>query len=1156
MMKERLHETATGPLRGAARGPCATPSKPSPATPVPCHAPGLPAAAPGGLQGGAAGGSGSGAVAGPAEGGTGLVLPAACGAARGQSSPERVGGGHDGRGPEPATPQALAAATTPTGPGSLSAAVPGVAGAPVGVPAARIAVHSTESAAAAGGLGSAAAQPDATAPAGSAAGSLSGGAPKRGAGTDLAAVPELRPGQGQGWGGNLRAAGGSPKTSRTATLGEITPPLRKFPRIHSPMVPPARERATAVAAEAKEAGAQPLLGQFGAEPSVEDVPGEMVPPARQHAAMGTSKQGLPCQPGAQAPVEGMHSDAPLPKRHSVVEAAAEGVVGRIMLPERQSAAGAAAAVGAEGAGASRDDMPLQSRREILPAGQPRAEPAAASAVEAPVGPKEGAPTELEAAQAAAVEQQGSAADSGALQGPSVGFEQPPAGRSGSAADEAARAAPGAGVVPGSEDPVGFHSGAGACADRADGRAAPGSGFGGWKRGQQGVQPAEAGMTPRTQVHPAPQPASSGPRRELRPGGSTAGRPSGIPGAPGVVGCAPPMGPGGAPGGAAVQPSIGGACGQRPGREPGSAGACSAPGGREARISCARSAPHVRGTARMGTHGALGGRGAVPMSTRRALGGRESAAPAGWHERALDGGFDPRFGPDARAGLPGGGRPCREACVPQAGSAPCMAGGPNPGQNPITGFNSRAWAHTRGGALQSGHQGRALGSTPGPRDPAPACRWPAGQHRPGTAPGHASYNRAEECPGGLAPCWDPGAAAAGAGQRGGAPVTFAEAQTDFSEQLPGPPPCQQLRQHSAPAGWRPWAHPGVQGRAQAHPPVATSRPGAAGARRTRTEHEGPYPGPGPVPHSGWMCPTPAAQLEQALSTERGAARWGHPEVGMPRAPCKRRDGAAPGAPVVPKQLMHSRSGSSQPAACRVPAMDPHPAGHAAVTRRSSGACQAEAHALEKPATRALPEERAGIRAPPDASVSAAPVTPARNARRVRREAPGADVAAPAAQATPAHGAKRVCSRAGRACVPAAAAGAAAAHQAGRSSFGAGRAGMAGAGAHARGAQEVRRACVKPHDAGRARVAVDATPGPRAKRKCSRPEAPGPCAGTGQNSRRAADVGGAACGHGRELDQAGQPDEAPPSVSPTIARLVEQVLLRIWLAEEPGQLICCI
>ena len=1181
MMKERLHDTATGPLRGGARGPSATPSEPSPASPAPCQAPGLPGAAPGGLQGGAAGSGGSTAAAGPAEGGTELVMPAACGAARGKSSPEHAAGGRDGGQREPAAPQALADAAMPIGLGSPSAAVPGAAGAPVGVPAVRAATPGMVSAAAAGGQESAAAQ--AGAAAGSAAGSLSRGSRKADANVQPAAVPGLRPEQGQGWGGNLRAADGSPKTSRTAALGEIAPPLRKFPRVRSPTVPPACERAPAAAAEAMEASAQQLLVQPGAQTSVEgvrgdvvspphqhafvetaeamearaqpvaqasveEVPGKMVPPARPHAAMGTSEQGLPSQPGAQAAAEGEHGDVALPKHHSAAEAAVGDMTCHVTLPERQSGDGAAAAVSAVGAEASLDDMPFQIRREMLPAGQPRTKPAAASAVTALVGQEEGARTESAAAQAAAVEQQGSAADPGGLPGPSAGFEQPPAGRSDSAADlsdPAARAAPGAGVVPGSGSPVGFSSGAG-----ADRRAAPGSGFGacsGWKQGQQGVWLAEAGATPHMQVSLAPQPTSTGLRRESRAGGSTAGRPCGNSGAPGVVGCAPSMGQVGAPGGAAVQPSIGGACGQRPGREPGTAGAGSTPGSRAAPNSGAHSAPPVRGTAYAGTRGALETGRAVLTGTQRVFGGRECAAPAGWHD--LNGGCGPRSGPDARAGFPGGGGPRCGVRMPRAGSAPCTAGGPNPGYNPMTGFYSRAWPHPGGGAPQCAPQGRAHGSMQNPQGLRPACHWPVGQHRPGSAPGDAFCSHVEECPGGLAACQDADSAAAGAGRRGGAPVTIAEADVGVSEHFPGPPPSRQLRQQSAPVGGRPRAHPGAQGRAKARPPAAHSRLGATGAGRTRTEHEGPYPGPGPVPYSSWMCPPPAAQLEQVLPAERGAACWGQKEVGVPRASCKRWDEAAPGAPVVPKQLMHSRSGSRQPAVSRVLAMGPHPAGHAAATRRNDGACQGDARALEKPTMRAFPAERARLRAPPDAGISAAAVAPA---RRARRGAPGADMATPPAQAPAAHGAKRVCSRAGGGGVPAAAADVAAAHQARPSSFRAGRAGLAAAAGQAPRAQEAKRACVKPQDAGRARVAVDATSVPRAKRACSRPEAAGPSASPWQNSRRAVGVGGAACGHGRELDQAGEPDEAPPDVSPTIARLVEQVLYWISLAGESGQL----
>ena len=1127
MMKERLHDTATGPLRGAARGPCATPSEPSPATLAPCQAPGLPVAAPGGLQGGAAGSSGSGAAAVPADGNTEMLAPGACGAARGQSSPEHASGGRGGKAPEPAAPQALAGAAAPVEVVPPSGAVPGAAGAP----AARAAMHGTESALAAGGQSSEAAQPDATA--GSAAGSLSGGAPEGSASLNLAAVPGLGIGQGQGWGGNLRAAGGSPKTSRAATLGENAPPLRKSPRMCSPMVPPACERAPAAAAEAKEAGAQQVLDWPGAQASQKGMPGNVLPPARQHAAMGISEQGLPCQPGAQA--------------------AAEGTVGRLMLPERPSAAGAAAAVGAVRAGASRDGTPLQSRGEMLPAGQSRAEPAAASAVEEPVRQEEGLPIGSEAAQAAAVEWQGPV---GGLQGPSAGFEQPLAGRSVSAADVAARAAPGSTVVLGTEDPVGFHTGA---RDRADRRAAPGSSFdacSGWKQGQQGPRPAEAGATPYAQVHPAPRQRPTAPTglgHDLRPGGSIAGRSSGIPIASGVVGCAPSMGPGGAPARAAVPQSIGGASGQRSGREAGTAGAGSPPGGRGASYFGARSAPNARGPAYMGTQGAPGGRSTVVMGTRRAVGGRECAAPAGAHDGALDGGFSPRFGPYARARFPGGARTRCEVRVPRAGSAPCTAGGPNPGQNPIANVYSRTWPHPRGSASQCALQGRAHGTPQGLR---PACRCPAGQHRPSTAPGDAFYSHVDQCPGGLAAC--PGVMAAGAGRRGGAPGTFAEVDAALSKQLPGPPPIQQLRQHSAPVGGRPQAKPGVQGRAQARPPAAYSRSGVAGAARTRMGHEGPYPRPGPVPHSGWMCPPPAAQLEQVLLAEREAARWGQQEAGMPRAPCERRDGAAPGAPVLPKPQLHSRSGSSQPAGCRVPAMGPRPVGHAAA-RRSGGTCMAEADALERPATPALTAERAGITAPPDAGMTAAAVTPFQNERRTRRGARGADMAAPPAQALPVRGAKRVCSRTGGSGVPAAAAGAADAHQAGRCSFRADRAGTGGALGHAPRAREAGRARVSPHDAGVAKVAMHTLPVPRAKRACSRPEAPGPRASTGQNSTRAAGVGGAApgaCGHGRELDQAGEPDQAPPGVSPTIARLVEQVLLRISLAEEPGQLIHCI
>ena len=1160
MMKERLHDTATGPLRGAARGPCTTPSEPSPATPAPCHAPASAAAAPRGAHGGAAGSSGSGTVAGPGEGDTELVLPAARGAAGGQSSPEHAGGG----GREPAAPHVLGAATlAPTGVASPSAAVPGAAGAPAGVAAARAATHGTGGAAAVGGQDSAAAQ--AGAGAALAAGSPSAGSRK--------AAPDVQPaaGPGQGWGGNLRAAGGLPKTSRTATLGEIAPPLRKFPRVRSPTVPPARQRAPAAAAQAVEAVAHSLLGQFGAQASVEDVPNEMVPPAyegapaaaaeasgasaqqllgqpgalapeegvsgdaglaaRQHAATGAAAdtvagaQPLLGQVGAQAAAEGVPGDVVLPKRQRVVEAAVKDLTGLAMLPECQGGAGAAAAVGAVGAEGSLEDTSLlsrreQCRREMPPAGQPQAEPAAASTVEAPVRQEEGAPTESEAAQAAAVEQQGSASAQGGVQGPSAGLEPPPAGRSGSAPGLAARAAPGAGVVPGSGDLVGFSTGAG-----AGGRAAPGSGFdacSGRKQGQQGLRPAKAeeaqrGMSPHMQVHLAPHPAPIRLRRDLPPGGSMAGRPSGAPGAPGVLGCAPPMGPGGARRGAAVQPSSGGACGQRSGREPGTVGAGSAPGNREGSFSGAHSAPRVRGTAYSGTHGALGSRRAAPTGTQSALGGRGCAAPAGWH--GLNGGCCPRLGPDSRAGLPRGGRPRCEARMPGAGSAPCTAGGPNPGQNPTTHFNSRAWPHPQGVAPQCAVQGRAPGSTPGAQDSAPARRRPAGQHRPGTAPGDAFYNLAEERHGGLAACRDPGAAAAGAERRG----------IYVSEQLPGPPPSQQLRRHSAPAGGRPRAHPGVQGHAQARPPVAYSRPGTTGAPRTQTEHEGQYPGPGPGPHSGWTRPPPAAQLEQALPTERGAAHRGHQEVGMPRVPCERRDWAAPGAPAVPKQPLHSRSGSQlQSAVCRVPAMEPNPVGHAAATRRSGGACQAEAHAREKPVTRALPAKREGmLMAAPEAGSGA----------------PGADMAAPPAHAPPDNAAKHICSRAGGKGVPAAAVGAAAAPQAGRSSLRAGRAGTAAAAGHALRAQEVKRARVQPHDAGAARVAMGAMPGPRAKRACSRSEAAGSGASPWQNSRRAAGVRGAAPGargSGREFDQAGEPDQAPPGVSPTIARLVEQVL----------------
>ena len=1158
MMKERLHDTATGPLRSTARGPCGTPSEPSPATPAPCQAPVLPAAAPGGPQGGAAGGSRSGAAAGPAEGGTELALPAASSAARSQGSPQHAGGGRGGGAPEPAAPQALAASATPTSVGPASAAVPGAAGAPVGE-STRVAAHGTESAAAAGGQDSAAAQ--AGAAAGSVAGSLSGGAPEGGASLERAAVPGLGIGQGQGWGGNLRAAGGSPKASRTAALGDTAPPPRKFPRVRLPTVPPARERAPAAAAKAEEAGAQ-QVSRPGAQASQAGMPGNVVPPTHQHAAMGASEQGLLSQPGAQAAVEGMPGDAVLPRHHSVVEAAAEGVVSRMMLPGRQSASGAAAEVGAVAAGASRDDMPLQSRREVLLAGQPRAEPAAAIAVEAPVGQEEGPPWigGSEAAQAAAVEQQSSAADPGGLQTASAGFEQPPAGRSGSAADVAARAAPGAGVVPGSGDPVGFSRGAG-----ADGRAAPGSScdaHSGWKRGQQGDRPAETGMAPRTQVHPAPQPPSNGLRRDLRARSSSAGRPSGNPGTPGVVGCAPPMGPAGAPGGAAVQQSIGGACGQRPGMEPGVAGvgnalgAGSTLGGRGRGILGAHGAPHVRGTAYMGTHCALGAGRAVAMGTQRAWSGRECAAPAGWHDP--NGGCGPYLGPDVRAALPGSGRPRCDVRMHRAGSALCMAGGPSRAQTPATDSRSRARPHPRGGAPQCALPGRAHGSMPGPLDPSLTRRRPPEQHRPSSDPGDAMCNHAEDGPGGFATCQDPGgfatcqhpeAADAGAGRRGGALVMFAEANIRVSEQLPGPPPSQQLRQHSAPAGGRPRAHPGVQGRTQARPPAAHSRLGSAGAARTRTEHEGPYPGSGPAPHSSRTCLTSEAQLEQVLPAERGAPHWSQQEVGVPRAPCKGRGGAAPGAPVVPRLPLHSRSGSSQHALSRAPAMGPHPAGHAAATRRSDGACQGDARALEKPAVRAFPAERARLRAPPDAGIPAAAVAPA---RRARRGAPGADMATPPAQAPAAHGAKRVCSRAGGGGVPVAAADVVAAHQARPSTFRAGRAGLAAAAGQAPRAQDAKRACVKPQDAGRARVAVDATSVPRAKRACSRPEADGPSASPWQDSRRALGVGGAACGHGRELDQAGEPDEAPPDVSPTIARLVEQVLFWIWLAGEDGQL----
>ena len=1165
MMQERLHDTATGPLRGTACGSYAAPGDPSP----PCP----PAAAAGGLQGPASGGGG------PAEGNTVLEVGAACRAARGQSSPEHDGDGGNGGRAAPAVPQALADAAMPAGLGLPSAAAPGAAGARVSIPPAHAAVQGTESAAAACGKESAAAQAGAAAPAASAAGSLGRASPIGPAGVKPAAVPGLGmgQGQGQGWGGNLRALGGSPKTSRTATLGEIAPPLRKFSRVHSPTVPPARQRVPGFAAETVEAGTQQLLGQPGAQAAAEGVLDDAVLPERHCAFEAAAEDmigrvGLPVrQSGAEAAAEGKGNAGPLAGQLETT-ARADGVEVGAMQPAGQPQA-AAAVEGAVGAEASWEDMPLQSSVQVLSSGQPRAEAAAASAVGLPMG-QEGAPTDSGAARAAArtaAEQQDSVADLGALQAPPAGFDMLPLGHSGSAAAQVAKAAPSAEIVPGSEYPVGFRPGTRARADSADGRAAPGSGFdacSGGKQGQQGLRLFEACKAKHSQAHSPPHQAPVGLARGSCAGGSATGLARGNPG---------PPGPAGAPRGA---------CGRRVGREAGATGAYSAPGGRGAGPLGAHSALHVSGAGLAGNHGTPGDRGARLTGAHGARGGSGGLVPAGGHVRAPMRACGPHSGPNAWADPPGGGHACCAVRAP--GSALCMAGGQNPTPDPVTNANTRARLCPGGGVPQCAQQGRAHGSAPFPLQVEPACRWPAGQRRPGTAPGGAFSDRGEGCPGGLAPCHNPEPAAVGAGRRGGAPVTFAEADIDASELFPGPLPSQRPRQHSAPVGGRPRAHPGAQGHAQARPPVAQPRLGAAGARGMRAGHRGPYPGPDPAPHSSWMCPAPAAELARVLPSEDRDAHGAQPELGMPRAPCKEQERAAPCAPVLPMpplhalrameelaglkpqglgpqgspgcaaagtpapRSMHGRPGAWQPAAGRGPAAEPRSAGHGAGTRRSTGNCMAEARALEKRALPACPAKRACTKAPGD-GMSAAAVAPAREARRVCRGAPGAGMVAADAQALRAHEAKRACSRTGDSGMPAAALRAAAAHQAGQTSFRASGARIANAAGRAPAAQEAKHACARPGDAAGAAAGVDAAPVPRAKRVCSGPEPPGPGASAWQHLKRTAGGGEAAAGargHAGEPDHAGQPHEPLPGVSPTFARLVEQVLLPF--AEETGVL----